>query len=118
MKIICTTERKIEEETTCKKEYCCKKMKKAMNTRKYGKSSYEYMDSNFEMTDTGIDIQTHSSYEHGSHDEEINFCPWCATPVKIERVKVDNTGLPPRPLPEPVAEKTVAEKKKKHWWNL
>lgn len=36
MKIICTTERKIEEETTCKKEYCCKKMEAAMNYKKTG----------------------------------------------------------------------------------
>lgn len=115
MKVICTTERKIEVEETCRKEYCCKKMEKATDTRKYGKSSYEYMNSDFSMTDTGITVQTHSSYDHGSHDEKINFCPWCATPIKLERVKVDNTGLPPKeptppPAPEPV--------KKKHWWSL
>lgn len=111
MKVICTTIRKIEEETTCKKIYCCNPMKKAMNEMKYGSHSYDKLYPCFKMTETGIKIKTHDHYEHDSHYEEITVCPFCGAKAIVEHEKVDNTGLPPKePLPpEPV--------KKKHWWN-
>lgn len=110
MKITCETIRKIEEETTCRKEYCCPKMKKAMNSLK---GTYGKYYSNFLLKDNTIRMETHSDYDGGSHDEKINFCPWCGVKVVIEKVKVDNTGLPPKPLEEIKEE----PKKKKHWWN-
>ena len=112
MKIICTTERKIEVEETCKKEYCCKEIEAAMNYKERDSTGWDRgLSSTFKMTNTGIKIETHNNCRGNSHKEKINFCPWCGKPITLEKIKIDNTGLPPK-------ESKPVIKKKKHWRNL
>lgn len=109
MKIICTTERFIKEKKTCRKEYCCKKMEKAMESTE--KNNHTYY-SNFDLTEKDkITIKTHSSYDYDYEDmkEEIKFCLFCGKPVKVKREHVDRTNFPPKAVINPV-------KRKRQWW--
>ncbi len=108
MKIICTTERVIEENESCRKEYCCNKLKKAMTEMTDG---HDTLTSDVETVDEKVRIRTHSSYDHDYHYEDIDYCPWCGVKLKVEHLKVDNTGLPPR---EPT--RSASPRKRKHWW--
>ncbi len=111
MKIICTTENFIGQNTSCRKEYCCDDFKAAMEDHKYGTASYESSGSDFTLTKTGtINLQTHSCSERSNY-MKISYCPFCGTKLVVEQIKVDNTNILPKTPPL----KTV-ELKKKHWW--
>lgn len=125
MKIVCTTENVIEKKESCRKTYCCPRLKIAMNAYKNGRYESDYISSNFSIGKKKIMLETHSSYHDGDHDMSLDFCPFCGKSLVIEHKKVDKTGLPPprppRPIPQPKPELkqvlTAAPPKKKHWWS-
>lgn len=117
MKITCTTEKVIEVKESCKKTYCCNKLKIAMNA--YKESDTEYLSSNFEIEKDRVRLTTHHSYHNGDHDMTANFCLFCGKPLIVEHKKVDKTGLPPKPkpAPRPRPAPVAAPPKKKTWWH-
>lgn len=108
MKIICEKRREIEVTKSCRKEYCCKKMKEAMENYPKTHNPYSSYDSDLKLQGNSVILETHHDYDGCcGHEMQINYCPFCGTKITIEKQEVDNTGLPPiQPL-----------KKKKHWWN-
>lgn len=113
MKIICTTERFIDEKESCKKEYCCNEMKEAMEPfEKNKKSRYASLHSNFSLVkDDTVELLTHRNYDGDNHYMKVKYCLFCGKLVSVEREKVDN-GLPPKEMRPIVA----APPKKRHWW--
>lgn len=118
MKITCTTERVVNENTSCTKEYCCKELKQAMEDRKTSNYDYQYstitLGRHNKKDENKIFLETHNCSHGGSHTECIYFCPFCGTKFKVERKKVDNTGLPLEEM-RPIM---AAPPKKRRWWNL
>lgn len=122
MKIVCTTENVIEQKESCRKTYCCNKLKIALNPYKNGKESYDWLSSQFSIGEKKIELTTHHSYHEGDHEMTLDFCPFCGKPLIIEHKKIDKTGLPPRPRPRPrppvlKAFSPPPPLKKKHWWS-
>lgn len=119
MKITCTTENVIEKKESCRKTYCCNRLKIAMNRYKNGKGDYNYINSHFTIGEKKVILETHSSYHEESHYMNVDFCPFCGKALVIEHKKIDKTGLPPQrpPMPKPKPELkqvlTAASPKKK-----
>jgi hypothetical protein len=117
MKVICEKRREIEVIKSCRKEFCCKDLKRAFETiqsDEHGGYGGEYT-SNMRVNAGIVEMIIHANYDTHWDYEQINYCPFCGTKLVVENIEIDNTGLLPKE--PPIKTVNMALGRKKHWWN-
>lgn len=112
MKIICESKREVNTVESCRQEYCCAKMKWAMNDISRGKYDVAY--PHITVNGNRVKLKTHSGYHTSDEYAGIKYCPWCGKKIIVEHKKIDNTGLPATEIVQVPVQKTTS--RKKHWW--
>lgn len=111
MKVICESKRVVNTVESCKKEYCCKQMELAMNKIVEKCDTYY---PNIAISNDVVELETHHSYDVGSKETIITFCPFCGIKISVKHESIDSTNLPATEIVQVLEEQP---KKKKHWWN-
>jgi len=112
MKIICEKRNRTEVVKTCRREYCCDKLKESFDSGDTNDTRY-FSYSFFSIVKGRVQLQIRGGDNYNcSNAEFIDYCPFCGEKIVIENVEVDKTKDPP------ITASALAETpKKKHWWN-